>query len=592
MHRLVRISPFDSNARRHTSFASVWVFPVVDENIEIEIKESDCRIDTYRASGAGGQHVNTTDSAVRITHLPTNIAVASQQERSQIKNRAIAWAMLKSRLYELELKKREEKANAAAASKTEIGWGHQIRSYVLQPYQMVKDLRTGTQSSDPQKVLDGDIDAFLETALAQKMSGSRACQGGGYRLAGMGRFPPRPESPAHDGLRREGGPRQRRAGPGDADHHQALRDGLADQANSLAYRPGVAGSLPRMRRPTLRPSSRPRSAGATRTRAGHRNRRTPVALDGFAVRMRTARLPFPASGPPAPASSRPRGPAESDRGTLEDMLRHVPRMDLAFDGDCAQANGLNLPVVVINLPHRTDRWQMLCRRASAAGLTKLIRAPAVEGARLPDSQIVALLGSPAGRIDDAPRSHLTLTRPAIGCFLSHLSVWRWLLGTGLPRVLILEDDAAPAAGYSAERLRNVVDAIREEAGLVFLGCLIMGGLAERPENSELARVYYFNGTFAYLITPAACRRLVPHLLPLRSHVDHQISRVLIEQRHVFSAYYTQPRFFEPDWSLRSDCYVPLADETVADRELGQIIEVARRVLADEERPLLFAQSSS
>ena len=172
VHRLVRISPYDSNARRHTSFASVWVFPVVDENIEIDIKESDCRVDTYRASGAGGQHVNTTDSAVRITHLPTNIAVASQQERSQIKNRAIAWAMLKSRLYELELKKREEKASAAAASKTEIGWGHQIRSYVLQPYQLVKDLRTGTQSTDPQKVLGGDIDAFLETALAQKMSGA------------------------------------------------------------------------------------------------------------------------------------------------------------------------------------------------------------------------------------------------------------------------------------------------------------------------------------------------------------------------------------------------------------------------------------
>ena len=131
---------------------------MVDDNIEIDIKESECRIDTYRASGAGGQHVNTTDSAVRITHLPTNIVVASQQERSQIKNRAIAWAMLKSRLYELELKKREEKANAEAASKTDIGWGHQIRSYVLQPYQLVKDLRTGSQSTDPQRVLDGDID--------------------------------------------------------------------------------------------------------------------------------------------------------------------------------------------------------------------------------------------------------------------------------------------------------------------------------------------------------------------------------------------------------------------------------------------------
>jgi peptide chain release factor 2 len=176
VHRLVRISPYDSNARRHTSFASVWVFPVVDDNIEIDIKESECRIDTYRASGAGGQHVNTTDSAVRITHLPTNIVVASQQERSQIKNRAIAWAMLKSRLYELELKKREEKANAEAASKTDIGWGHQIRSYVLQPYQLVKDLRTGSQSTDPQRVLDGDIDQFVEAALAQRLSGTGPAQ--------------------------------------------------------------------------------------------------------------------------------------------------------------------------------------------------------------------------------------------------------------------------------------------------------------------------------------------------------------------------------------------------------------------------------
>ena len=171
VHRLVRISPYDSNARRHTSFASVWVYPVVDENIDIDIKESDCRIDTYRASGAGGQHVNTTDSAVRITHIPTNVVVASQQERSQIKNRAIAWAMLKSRLYEMELKRREDKANAEAAGKTDIGWGHQIRSYVLQPYQLVKDLRTGAQSTDPRAVLDGDIDDFIEAALAQRVEG-------------------------------------------------------------------------------------------------------------------------------------------------------------------------------------------------------------------------------------------------------------------------------------------------------------------------------------------------------------------------------------------------------------------------------------
>ena len=171
VHRLVRISPYDSNARRHTSFASVWVYPVIDDRITIEIKESDCRIDTYRSSGAGGQHVNTTDSAVRITHNPTGIVVACQQERSQHKNRATAWNMLRARLYEAELKKREEKANAEAASKTDIGWGHQIRSYVLQPYQLVKDLRTGTQSTDPDEVLDGHIDPFMEASLAQRVYG-------------------------------------------------------------------------------------------------------------------------------------------------------------------------------------------------------------------------------------------------------------------------------------------------------------------------------------------------------------------------------------------------------------------------------------
>ncbi len=172
VHRLVRISPFDSNARRHTSFASVWVYPVIDDRIQIEVNESDCRIDTYRASGAGGQHVNTTDSAVRITHVPTGIVVACQQERSQHKNRAKAWDMLRARLYERELKIREEKANADAASKTEIGWGHQIRSYVLQPYQLVKDLRTGVTSPTPSDVLDGDIDPFVEAALAQRVYGT------------------------------------------------------------------------------------------------------------------------------------------------------------------------------------------------------------------------------------------------------------------------------------------------------------------------------------------------------------------------------------------------------------------------------------
>jgi peptide chain release factor 2 len=173
VHRLVRISPFDSNARRHTSFASVWVYPAIDDNIAIEIDEKDVRIDTYRASGAGGQHVNTTDSAVRITHEPTGIVVQCQNERSQHKNRATAWAMLRARLYEAELKRREEEALATAASKSEIGWGHQIRSYVLQPYQLVKDLRTNVESTNPTAVLDGDIDAFIEAALAERVHGDQ-----------------------------------------------------------------------------------------------------------------------------------------------------------------------------------------------------------------------------------------------------------------------------------------------------------------------------------------------------------------------------------------------------------------------------------
>jgi peptide chain release factor 2 len=172
VHRLVRISPFDSNARRHTSFASAWVSPVIDDTIEIEILDKDVRTDTYRSSGAGGQHVNKTDSAVRLTHIPTGIAVAVQSERSQHQNRAQAWSMLRARLYELELQKREAAADALNATKTDIGWGHQIRSYVLHPYQMVKDLRTGVETSNTQAVLNGDIDRFLEAALASRITGA------------------------------------------------------------------------------------------------------------------------------------------------------------------------------------------------------------------------------------------------------------------------------------------------------------------------------------------------------------------------------------------------------------------------------------
>jgi peptide chain release factor 2 len=174
VHRLVRISPFDSQGRRHTSFASAWIYPVVDETIDIQVLDKDLRVDTYRASGAGGQHVNKTDSAVRMTHLPTGIVVQCQTDRSQHKNRAEAMRMLRARLYEAELRQREDAAQAQADAKTDIGWGHQIRSYVLQPYQMVKDLRTGVETSSVQAVLDGDLDGFLEASLAHGLAGGEA----------------------------------------------------------------------------------------------------------------------------------------------------------------------------------------------------------------------------------------------------------------------------------------------------------------------------------------------------------------------------------------------------------------------------------
>jgi peptide chain release factor 2 len=176
VHRLVRISPFDSNARRHTSFASVWVYPVIDDNIDIVVEDKDLRVDTFRSQGAGGQHVNTTDSAIRITHIPTGIVVQCQNDRSQHRNRAQAMNMLKARLYEMELKKREEAAQMTNSTKSEIGWGHQIRSYVLQPYQMVKDLRTGVEKGNAQGVLDGDIDDFIEAALAARLGATKSEQ--------------------------------------------------------------------------------------------------------------------------------------------------------------------------------------------------------------------------------------------------------------------------------------------------------------------------------------------------------------------------------------------------------------------------------
>lgn len=273
---------------------------------------------------------------------------------------------------------------------------------------------------------------------------------------------------------------------------------------------------------------------------------------------------------------------------LAPYFAHVPEMDLPARPDGRQAAGFDLPTVVINLAHRTDRWALIRERMAKAGLDNLIKAPAIVGAKVPAEQVAALLGSreAADAIHQPPPSHLSLTPPAVGCFLSHLAIWRWVLRQNLPRVLVLEDDAYPAPGYDAGRLRAFVATLPRDAGLVFLGRIIMHGLAERAEAGKLARLYYYNGTFAYMITPAACRALLPHMLPPRMHIDHQMSHVFVALKDAFAAHYTEPAFFEPDWSQQSDCYVPICGESAADRELRAIFETKRQALLADGRPLL------
>lgn len=268
-----------------------------------------------------------------------------------------------------------------------------------------------------------------------------------------------------------------------------------------------------------------------------------------------------------------------------EILKHVPDMRLPFDGDCVQANGLELPVAVINLPQRVDKWQTVTKRLASIGLDKLVQVPAVAGAQLPIEQISAFLGTPADGIDEPPRDHLRLTRPAIGCFMSHLAVWRWMLKTKLPRVLVFEDDAVPAAGFDAARFRDVVATAKSDE-LTFVGQRIMAGMAEPAANSGLGRLYYFNGTFAYLITRDVAARLLGYLGQPRIHIDHQISQALIAHRHELIASYAEPYFFESDWSLLSDCYVPLEQTDDADRDLGQLIDATRKTLLNEGRALL------
>lgn len=272
---------------------------------------------------------------------------------------------------------------------------------------------------------------------------------------------------------------------------------------------------------------------------------------------------------------------------LRDLQELLPQPRVTIEGGFRQALGIDLPVFAINLAHRADRWSALSRRLAAIGLDRVARVDAVEGAKLDVSTIALFLGDYAGRIDQPPRSHLALTRPALGCFLSHLALWRWVVESGLERVLILEDDAAPVAGFDGARLRSLLGALEPAHGLVLLGSIVMNGMAERV--GDLARLYYFNGTFAYLVTPQTCRTLLTAMLPPRCHIDHQISNLLVERREVLHAFHASPAFFEPDWSLRSDCFVPLIEESEADRELGMLLNLSRQILLAEGRPLLPAQ---
>jgi hypothetical protein len=277
--------------------------------------------------------------------------------------------------------------------------------------------------------------------------------------------------------------------------------------------------------------------------------------------------------------------------TAEDALRGVlpliPDLDLAYDGDCRQNAGLDLPIAVVNLPHRTDRWQAITTRMAAVGLDRLIKVPAVVGATLDlKAMPPALLAQAPELIEAAPKSHYTLTRPAVGCFLSHLAIWKWILARNVPRMLIFEDDAYPARGFDSAYFFKTMQGMPEDAGLVLLGRITMNGMAEKPKGAGLARIYFYNGTFAYLITPAACRFLIRELLPMNGHIDHQISRVLIDRRRDFSGWSFEPPFFEPDWSLRSDCYIPLDGETEADRILGKFLAARRQLLLDDGHPLL------
>ncbi len=268
----------------------------------------------------------------------------------------------------------------------------------------------------------------------------------------------------------------------------------------------------------------------------------------------------------------------------DNLVQLVPAMKL----DCSpgmHANGLDLPAIGINLDGRPDKWRMLSSRMASIGLDKLIRAPAIHGKSLPDDLVAELLGYPTAEIEAAPDDHLRLTRPAIGCFLSHLSVWKWVVANNIDRAIVFEDDAMPAHAFDPHRFFKTITSLTPDKSLVFLGRSVMHGMAEIPERPSLARLYYFNGTFAYLITREACRHLLRALLPMHAHIDHQMSRLFVEQRDSFPVWHAEPSFFEPDWSLGSDCFVALSDESAADRELNALLNATRATLLAEGRAL-------
>lgn len=266
------------------------------------------------------------------------------------------------------------------------------------------------------------------------------------------------------------------------------------------------------------------------------------------------------------------------------MLEAVPNFEGSGSLHARQANGLDLPTFAINLDRRPDRWHALTHRFRVVGIDNIVRAPAVDGAKLSRETLSLFLGEGVDSSDAPPECHLSLTRPAVGCFLSHLSIWKRVAGSGLPRVMVMEDDASPTPDFDAASFAAALQS-QPRTGILFPGCAVMSGLAESRQQNGLVRVYYFNGTFAYIVSAQSCAYLLRRLLPMRMHIDHQISHLLFERREEFPGLSMQPAVVQPDWSLGSDCYVALRDETGADRAQRLLLDECRNTLEAEGRRL-------